>query len=387
MVPGARVAVRFAGKQLAGFVLERTDATDHAGPLQPLRRAVSAEPVLTPEVAALCRTVADRYAGTLADVLRLAVPPRHARVEREETAAPPAEPTLPVEAAAWAEVDGGPALLDRLAAGESPRGGWSAGPGAEPEAAIAAAAAACLRSGRGTVICVPDGRDVARFDAALTSALGPGRHVVLTADLGPAARYRAFLTVLRGGVQVVVGTRAAAFAPVRDLGLVAIWDDGDDLHAEPRAPYPHAREVLVQRAHQAGSAALLAGHARTPEVQLLVDSRWLLPLSSPRAAVRARWPRVQVTGDEGAKPAADPAARAARLPHEAFSVLRDGPEPGTGAAAGATDRLPVRPVLPGLPVAGGLPGLRRPAAAARAQRPTHLRAVRPHPARVAVPAL
>ena len=43
---------------------------------------------------------------------------------------------------------------------------------------------------------------------------------------------------------IVAGTRAAMFAPVRDLGLVVLWDDGDDLHAEPHAPYPNAREVL-----------------------------------------------------------------------------------------------------------------------------------------------
>ena len=47
---------------------------------------MSPEPVLTAEVAALCRAVADRYAGVLADVLRLAVPPRHARVEAEAPA-------------------------------------------------------------------------------------------------------------------------------------------------------------------------------------------------------------------------------------------------------------------------------------------------------------
>ena len=51
--------------------------------------------------------------------------------------------------------------------------------------------------------------------------------------------------MLRGHARVVVGTRASAFAPVRDLGLVVAWDEGDDLHQEPRAPYPHVREVLL----------------------------------------------------------------------------------------------------------------------------------------------
>ena len=46
----------------------------------------------------------------------------------------------------------------------------------------------------------------------------------------------------------MIGNRAAAYAPVPNLGLVALWDDGDDLLAEPRAPYPHTRDVLALRA-------------------------------------------------------------------------------------------------------------------------------------------
>ena len=87
-VPGCRVRVRFAGQLVDGFVLARTDASDHRGRLSYLDRVVSPEPVLTPEIAGLARAVADRYAGTLADVLRLAIPPRHARTEA--TPSPPA---------------------------------------------------------------------------------------------------------------------------------------------------------------------------------------------------------------------------------------------------------------------------------------------------------
>ena len=106
-VPGCRVRVRFAGQLTGGYLLERASASDHQGRLAALERVVSPEPVLTPEIAALAREVADRYAGTLADVLRLAIPPRHARVEAEavpEEGAPgpagaPALPDPPVAAA------------------------------------------------------------------------------------------------------------------------------------------------------------------------------------------------------------------------------------------------------------------------------------------------
>ena len=82
--PGVRVRVRFAGRLVDGYVLGRAESSDHGGRLGFLEKVVSAESVLAPGIAELARAVADRYAGSMADVLRLAVPPRHARVEREE---------------------------------------------------------------------------------------------------------------------------------------------------------------------------------------------------------------------------------------------------------------------------------------------------------------
>ncbi len=83
--PGVRVRVRFHGRLVDAFVLERRSETDHVGKLGWLDRVVSAERVLTPEVRRLADAVAARYAGTRADVLRLAIPPRHANVEKRST--------------------------------------------------------------------------------------------------------------------------------------------------------------------------------------------------------------------------------------------------------------------------------------------------------------
>lgn len=80
--PGVRVKVRFAGQDVDGFVLERAADTEHSGALTPVRRVVSAEPVLTAPLLALCRAVAAEHAGTLGDVVRLAIPPRHAGAEK-----------------------------------------------------------------------------------------------------------------------------------------------------------------------------------------------------------------------------------------------------------------------------------------------------------------
>ncbi|MGN6575548.1 MAG: primosome assembly protein PriA, partial [Nocardioides sp.] len=327
VVAGSRVKVRFAGQDVDGFVLERVEASDHEGRLAPLRRAVSAEPVLLPAVARLSEVVAARYAGTRSDVLRLAVPPRHATVEKQPSpAADPPEVDLAAGAKAWSPYGDG--FVRGLAAGESPRAVWSALPGADWPALLAVAAAATLHGGRGALLCVPDHRDVARLDAALTATLGKGRHVVLTADAGPAERYRAFLAVSRGAARCVIGTRAAAFAPVRDLGLVALWDDGDDLYAEPRAPYPHTREVLLLRAREEGCAVLVGGFARTVEAQYLVRTGWAAELVADRTTLRAAAPLVSITGATDKELERDPLARSARLPKSAFEAIRAGLQQG-----------------------------------------------------------
>lgn len=326
---GVRVKVGFAGRDVDGYVVERTATSDHAGALAPLRRVVSAEPVLHPAIAALAAEIAERYAGTRSDVLRLAVPPRHATTEKEPTPPAALAPCWDQSRAqdAWSGHEHASPFLQHLAEGASPRAVWGAAPGTDWPLLLAHAAAATLASGRGVLICVADGKDVDRVDAALSDVLGPGHHVALTADAGPARRYRDFLAVSRGVCTVVVGTRAASFAPVAGLGLVAIWDDGDDLHAEPRAPYPHTRETLLMRAEREGSAALVGGFVRTVEGEYLLRTGWAHELSAPRDLLRQRV-TVTIAGAADRDLDRDPHGRGARIPRQAHEAIRAGLQDG-----------------------------------------------------------
>ena len=369
--PGVRVRVRFHGRLVDAFVLERRSDTDHVGKLGWLDRVVSAEPVLTPEVRRLVDAVAARYAGTRADVLRLAVPPRHAKVEKQTApplGPPSAEPgrrhglggLQPAASSSSTALRraGPPARCGRRCPGKRGRSGWP-----RPRRST-------VNAGRGVLAVVPDQRDVDALHAAAVRARGRADRVVaLSAGLGPSARYRRWLAVLRGHARLVIGTRSAVFAPVADLGLVVVWDDGDDTLAEPRAPYPHAREVAMLRAHQLRCAAVIGGYARTAEAQALVRSGWAHDLvatrqrcararrgwsrsttaASPRSATRPRAPRGCLGG-------------AARGAHGAGSR-------GPGAGAGAAPRLRAGAGVRPLPHRRALQALHRPAVAARPRRP------------------
>jgi primosomal protein N' (replication factor Y) (superfamily II helicase) len=338
---GSRVRVRFAGRLVDAYVLERASDSEHQGRLAYVERAVGAEAVLTSETTALFRAVADRWAGNFVDVVRLGVPSRHAAAEKT-TSWPAPAPSRPAQTG-FERYRAGPAFLTALADGRAARAVWSALPGESWPDRLAEAVQLTLAVGGGAIAIVPDARDLARLDAALTERIGKDSHVALSADLGPAERYRRWLAVRRGSIRAVIGTRAAAYAPVANLGLLAIWDDGDDLHDEPRAPYAHTREVLVLRSAQTGAALLIGGYARTPEAQQLVASGWAHEIGADRPALRAAAPRIVAAGDD-VEQARDPAAAAARLPSLAWRTTRD-------ALAGG------HPVLVQVPRRGYVPSL------------------------------
>lgn len=365
---GVRVKVRFSGRDLDGFILERRAETEHDGRLKLLRRVVSPEPVLTPAVLAACRRVARHYAGPLGDVLRLAVPPRHAAAEKalaQDVPQPPVTQSregLADVPPSWIPYAVGPAFLGRLRSGESPAASVVALPGHGGLRMLAEAAAVAHAAGRGALLVVPDARDVAHVEEQVLDLLGPGHHVRLTADQGPQARYMAYLKALRGHVRIVVGTRAAAFAPVRDLGLVAWWDDGDSSLDELRAPYPHVREVLAIRAEVESAALLSAGWTRSVTLEQWVREDRVKSIVASRSLVRASSPRVRVASDE-TEGARDVTGGQARLPSLAWRT--------------AKDALAKGPVLVQVPRRGYVPALtcqdcRRPARCAVCSGPLRL---------------
>lgn len=350
-VPGARVKVRFAGRQRDGYLIEVSETTEVPGKLASLSKVVSPEPVLSPAQIKLLRAVADHYAGTFVDLARLAVPPRHAATEQAEQRIWPQPQTAQLPGAGLLNHPAGQGFLDSLAAGAPVRAHWQVTPRFSQDSAglddwtrgMVQACVMTLRAGRGVIIVVPDARDTERIRAALEPVVGLGAIAELRAELGAAARYRNYLAISRGQAKVVIGTRPAVYAPVADLGLICLWDDGDDLHADPRAPYPHARDVAALRAVQASSALLLASHGRTAEVQAWLERGWLAGIDLPAGEQRRRAPAVRAVADSDFALERDPRARSSRLPRLAFETIR------TGLSAG--------PVLVQVPRAGYLPSL------------------------------
>ena len=391
-VPGARVRVLFNGHELTGYIEERAATTDWTRTsLLPLKSVLSRVPSVAPEIFALAEALADRYASTVANVLRLAVPPRiaaldkkyapllpgyesaylsdsapvstsdtpeHAAPEHAEsesaaastassTAAssdtdpyawlatpgapapfvldPPAlNPDAPDAASVFSDYENGVEFIEDVAAGAATRAVMTVLPGHLEHTwadVLATALAAATTSGRGAIAVVPTAKNLDLLEAALAERLPADSFVRLSSDSTPHTRYHGFVKARLGRVPVVIGTRAAAYAPVANLGLVVCWDDGDSSLLEQRAPYCHARDVLLLRASAENTAALFAGFSMSSEAARLVRTRWASHVRAPRALVRDFSPRIFSTGSEF-ELARDPLAAMARIPHLAFEHAR-----------------------------------------------------------------
>lgn len=327
---GSRVRVRFAGRLVNGIVVGLGDTTDHPGELRTLERVMGSEPVLTPDTLALVQAVAERWAGTFSDVVRSAVPPRHARAEKVEVSPSAWRSTAPDPEGAWGDYTAGPALLRRLAKAttDAPvRAVWSAAPAGDWSCDVAALIETITSQDTGSVIVVvPDTYDVDRVLAALPDAVGERAVGVLTADMGPERRYREFLRILRAGVRVVVGTRASVFAPAADLRLIVVWDDGDESLTDPQAPYWNARDVAALRSHLTGCHLVVGSPSRSVATAQWCRSGWAKSVSATAGVVAERAPSVRALTERDE--ARDAASAAARIPHPAWEAARSGLESG-----------------------------------------------------------
>ncbi|SIT75336.1 hypothetical protein [Microbacterium sp. RU33B] len=330
--PGVRVRVplRSAGRVVDGYLVELGEAEPTPRPLSELDAIVSPVAVLPERLYALARRAADRAAGSASDILRLAIPKRMVRAEKAALlAGEPAPPIVAPSESAWADAaldmfdglsgalaDGGRVAVDAPPHPSRLKDGTTVGAWAE---LLAAAAVRTLANGRSVIVVVPDHRDQDQLAAALADHLPDGAVVRDDARQPSPARYAAYLRVLAPVPCVVIGNRSAVYAPAHDVGLVALWDDGDPLLAEQLSPGVHARDAALIRQELEGSALLFAGHTRTTDVERLVSIGWV----ADAPARRRSSPRVILSATREGE------SRGARVPSAAFAAardaLRDGP--------------------------------------------------------------
>lgn len=121
-----------------------------------------------------------------------------------------------------------------------------------------------LRDGRQAMLLLPEialtPQIVARFRAMFGSAVA-----VLHSGLPLSQRLDAAKRIQQGEARIVIGTRSAVFAPLPDIGLVILDEEGERSYKSDSAPRYHAVDVAKQRCRTHGAVLLLA--SATPSIE------------------------------------------------------------------------------------------------------------------------
>ena len=302
VVVGGRVRVplgKGGTRRIDAYVVDISDKASTDLVLAEIESTHGRVPVLTPALWSLARTVADRNGGGVADVLRGAIPKRGIRVEKGRDIAPREMPTpRPTERMALTldtgviETPAGPTLRS-----------------------LSQVAQLVKDAEAGVIVVVPDWRDL----ALLSRALGDIPHVIVDSSGTPSERYGRYLDILSGEARIVIGTRAAVYAPVLDLELLIVVDESDPLLEEPHTPYVHARDAAVVRNSIEGGRLVFASITPSVESTRFVELGFIEP--SVAKPVRTTVVLASDVSDDGF------AARA-RIPASGWRLLRDALERG-----------------------------------------------------------
>ncbi|MFM2384689.1 MAG: hypothetical protein RL166_563 [Actinomycetota bacterium] len=257
---GCRVKVPFAGQTKEGFVVALDNVREFPGKLSSISSVVSDAVVLKPHVYQLLKAVAVRQCCSVGELLDNAVPKRSVRVEKahlfqmlESNAQTPGRKFAELVRPVFDTATGLPAYASR----------------------ITNLVSEYFQTGRSVIVCVPDFRDVTNLSKLFVKVIPDESLTILDSNDVGSKRYEAFLSQLQTDCRVVLGTRSAIYSPVSAEAALIVWDDGDQSHQDQQAPYLTTREIALIRQSQFQAPLHFLSHARSTEVQRLVEIGYL----------------------------------------------------------------------------------------------------------------
>lgn len=275
---GVRVLVPFGRnrKLQDAFVVDLIEASDFVGKLSSIAEVVSTVAAMPANIYSLVRAVADRQASTAGDVMASALVRRSVRVEKSFLAG---RPDLQARS-----MVGHPEISAVLANPTLVSSEFSAEPQPDWIVQLLRKAQDTLQAGFSALIIVPDFRDQAALRKAIGSTVLKESYIDFSSEQTGSKRYSASLECLRSGNHLVVGSRSALYAPLQNLGLIAVFDDGDRNFQDQQSPYAHARDIALLRQVTDACSVLFVGHARSTDLQRLIELNYVSEVESKFAA-------------------------------------------------------------------------------------------------------
>jgi primosomal protein N' (replication factor Y) len=121
-----------------------------------------------------------------------------------------------------------------------------------------------LELGRSAMMLVPEIALTPVFSRRLKQHFGDNV-AIFHSSLSKGERFDEWTRVRRGDARIVIGTRSAVFAPIRDLGLVIVDEEHESTYRQQDSPHYNGRDTAIVRA-QNESAVVILGSA-TPSLE------------------------------------------------------------------------------------------------------------------------
>lgn len=127
-----------------------------------------------------------------------------------------------------------------------------------------------LKQGRGVLLLIPEISLTPQVVQYFQSRFG-NRVALIHSGLSLAQRLDTDKLIRRGEVQIVIGTRSAVFAPLPDLGLIILDEEGEHSYKSEQSPRYHAADVAKARAKYHNAALVLASATPSLESRYLAE--------------------------------------------------------------------------------------------------------------------
>ncbi len=123
---------------------------------------------------------------------------------------------------------------------------------------------AVRRTGRGVLVMVPEIALTPQVAALFRARFGAAV-AIQHSGLSDGERHDQWHRIRRNEVDVVIGTRSAVFAPLRDPGLLIVDEEHDTSYKQDETPRYHGRDVAIMRGKF--SDALVVIGSATPTIE------------------------------------------------------------------------------------------------------------------------
>ena len=117
---------------------------------------------------------------------------------------------------------------------------------------------------------------------------------VIHSGLTMSQRFDTDKLIRRGEISIVIGTRSAVFAPLADIGLIILDEEGEHSYKSDKSPRYHAAEVARARAKHHGAALVLASATPSLESRYLAERGVYQLLRMPERYNQAPLPKVEI---------------------------------------------------------------------------------------------